>query len=455
MSVTALGTSKSGPSPAYSAAVWDAWGWHQADLGPHTVSAIDSKWVRFVGRSLGEKATEMTDGLVTWLAELFPRVTPPTGDLTPLADSVHDNMVTLWSMVANGLEPDAVEPPPNALLWPRKMIHARVPLGTLMRVYYVGHAMIWHRWVQPQLDELTATGVDTNVVSARLHALLFNYLDRAALRVAEQYHAARLELMETDQRAKQAAVYDILAGARPTPQLRTSLGFDLDEPHRAWILWLPNAAADLAPLLESMAERVHGVIRDSASASATLTLQNGQAEIWGWTSVHGSIGEGARAELARLCGTRPDQTARGSVFRLAVAAPADGVGGFRGGHEEASSLRTAMDRARSSPSVATSEEAGLAALLLADPQNAYRFAHRSLGPLAAPTRTAASLRSTLQVFLSHARSFQRTAERLGVHRNTVLQRIRRCETELGRQIDAGERDTAAALLILDWLPDND
>ena len=444
-------TTRAASSPA-SGAVWDAWGWHQADLGPHSVGATDAKRVRYIGRCLEEKADEMTDGLVKWLAELFPRVTPPTGDLTPLADSVHDNMVTMWAMVANGLEPDTVEPPPNALLWPRKMIHARVPLGTLMRVYYVGHAMIWHRWVQPQLADLAATGVDTTVVSARLHSLVFNYLDRAALRVAEQYHAARLELMETDQRAQRAAVYDILAGSRPTPPTRESLGFDIDEPHRAWILWLPTASADCAAMLMPMAERVHGALRGSGSARAALTLQNGQSEVWGWTSVRDPIEEHARGELERLCGTRPEHNGHGSPFRLAVAAPADGVSGFRGGHDEASALRTAMDRARCSPSVATSEEAGLAALLLADPQNARRFAHRSLGPLAAPTRSAESLRATLQAFLAQGRSYQRTAEHLGVHRNTILQRIRRCESELGGQVDAYERDIAASLLILDWLP---
>ena len=451
MSSTTSASKAAGP-PLSSAAVWDAWGWHQADLGPHTIGAADAKWVRFVGRCLGEKATEMTDGLVSWLAELFPRVTPPTGDLTPLADSVHDNMVTLWSMVANGLEPDAVEPPPNALLWPRKMIHARVPLGTLMRVYYVGHAMIWHRWVQPQLAELAATGIDTTVVSARLHGLVFNYLDRAALRVAEQYHVARLELMETDQRAQQAAVYDILAGAHPTTGVRQSLAFDVDQPHRAWILWLPRAAADLAPLLTSMAERVHGVLRSSASASATVTLQNGQSEVWGWSVGGDAIAERARDELDRLCRTRPEQNVYGAPFRLAISAPAEGVNGFRGAHEEASSLRTAMDRAQCSPAVATSEEAGLATLLLADPQNARRFAYRTLGALSSSARAVTSLRETLQAYLDSGRSHQRTAEHLGVHRNTVLQRIRRCESELGRSIGADERDIAAALLILDWLP---
>jgi hypothetical protein len=357
-------------------AVRESWGGSEVDLGPRTVSPDEARLVRHVGIRLGEQVPAMTEDIVAGLVGLFPRVGPPSGDVAALRNSVHDNMVTMWSMVAHGLEPADVNPPPNALLWPRKMIRARVPLGTLMRVYYVGCANIWHRWVQPQLIELAAAGVDTTVVAARLHSLVFTYLDQAAMRVAEQYHAERLALTGSEDRAQQAAVHDLLAGARVTPVLERAMRFPVDERQRAWILWLPPSAADLAPVLPSLAAGVHALI--GGESSAQLTTPHGPTEVWGWT--------------------------------------------------------------------------GLAALLVADPPNALRFARRHLGALAMSGERDAMLLTTLRAFLANACSFQHTSATLGVHRNTVLQRIRRCEAELGRPVTSSEPELAAALLILDWLP---
>lgn len=444
------------------ATVGTRWGSLQADLGPHALRPHDEQWVRHVGRRLGQQAAEITEGFVAWCAELFPRVRMPGGDLGPLNNSVHDNMVTMWAMVANGLEPEDVDPPPNALLWPRKMIQARVPLGTLMRVYYVGHAMIWHRWVQPELEELAARGVDTTIVSARLHSLSFNYLDRAALRVAEQYYTARMELANPSSRAQLDAVQDILAGAQLTPGTRQALGFPIDGAHRAWTLWLTPAAAGRWPGLAVLAQRVHAALGGSEGASG-LTIENGHCEIWGWTADPVELDGALLQELRQLLATNGEadphplparQVAAQRGLRLALGASCVGVPGFRDGHNEVRSLHAAMDRARSLPDrVMTCSEAGLAALLMSDPQGARRFAHRRLGALAAPTTTAETLRATLRHLLANGGSTQRTAEELGVHRNTVLHRLRRCEAELGHAVRDAEQELFAALLILDWLPE--
>ena len=72
---------------------------------------------------------------------------------------------------------------------------------------------------------------------------------------------------------------------------------------------------------------------------------------------------------------------------------------------------------------------------------------RLLGPADFP-----QARAILVAFLANACSFQHTSAALGVHRNTVLQRIRRCESELGRPVTSTEPELTAALMILDWLP---
>lgn len=434
--------------------VRETWGESEVVLGPRSLGPQDAELVRLVGRRLGGQVLAMTEDVVAGLVDIFPRVGPPCGDVPALRSSVHDNMVTMWSMVANGLEAADVNPPLNALLWPRKMIRARVPLGTLMRVYYVGHANIWHRWVHPQLIELAAGGADTTLVSARLHSLVFTYLDQAALRVAEQYYAERLELTGSEDRLQQAAVRDLLAGSRITPAIERAVRFPVAEQHRAWILWLPPTATDLGPVLPSLADGVHALL--GGRSSARLTTRHGPTEVWGWTGAPVAAPL-ATEKLARLLGLPPDAERAWTVTRrlprLVIAAPEAGAVGFRYGHEEAGAVRAAMDRAEAvSTNVMTSEEAGLAALLVADPPSARRFARRHLGTLAASGQRDATLLTTLRTFLANAGSFQRTAAALGVHRNTVLKRIRRCEAELGRPVTSSEPELTAALLILDWLP---
>lgn len=79
------------------------------------------------------------------------------------------------------------------------------------------------------------------------------------------------------------------------------------------------------------------------------------------------------------------------------------------------------------PLAAHHPAAGLAALI--PPVEAEAHAHTLLAPLGAP------LRDTLRCWLSLHGNWDRTAVALSVHRNTVRQRIGRCATLLGTDLD--------------------
>jgi DNA-binding PucR family transcriptional regulator len=90
-------------------------------------------------------------------------------------------------------------------------------------------------------------------------------------------------------------------------------------------------------------------------------------------------------------------------------------------------------------------------VLLRDRDAARAFAAEELSELAAETRAAAELRETLSAFFATGHDQSRTAEILGVHRNTVAKRLRRAEANLGRPITSRPRELEAALLIADVL----
>jgi DNA-binding PucR family transcriptional regulator len=90
-------------------------------------------------------------------------------------------------------------------------------------------------------------------------------------------------------------------------------------------------------------------------------------------------------------------------------------------------------------------------MLTQNPEEARRFVARELGDLAAEDKAVARLRDTLRVFLEEGGSFQATALRLGVHKNTVAYRVRRAEELLGRRVRERrlELETALRLAPLD------
>ncbi|MFF1559382.1 helix-turn-helix domain-containing protein [Streptomyces sp. NPDC058279] len=111
-------------------------------------------------------------------------------------------------------------------------------------------------------------------------------------------------------------------------------------------------------------------------------------------------------------------------WRLGVSAPA-APGALATADAQA---RRALERAEAArTALARHSEAGLPGLL--DPAEARAHAEALLAPLT-PAQTA-----TLRGWLAHHGSWDRSAAALGVHRNTVRQRIARAATLLGRDLD--------------------
>lgn len=155
-----------------------------------------------------------------------------------------------------------------------------------------------------------------------------------------------------------------------------------------------------------------------------------------WYAVH-ARGAGDPRALAAALGTVLLDPREGGVrlltdrepqaqpgWRLGVSAPAAPdalpVAGAQAGR--------ALDRAEAARTpLVRHSEAGLAGLV--DPSEARAYAGALLAPLD-PDR-----RATLRAWLGHHGSWDRTAAALGVHRNTVRQRIARAAALLGRDLD--------------------
>ncbi|MET9696155.1 PucR family transcriptional regulator [Streptomyces sp. NPDC006529] len=179
---------------------------------------------------------------------------------------------------------------------------------------------------------------------------------------------------------------------------------------------------------------------DEATALTRLLLDGDPAEALGpgpWYAVH-ARGAGDPRALAAALGTvllDPRESAGvrlltdrdpdpQSGWRLGVAAPA-GPAELRGAAAQA---RRALERAEAARiPLARHTPGGIGALL--DPAEARAHAEALLAPLS-PAHA-----DTLRAWLAHHGSWDRSAAALGVHRNTVRQRIARCAALLALDLD--------------------
>ncbi|MFK0255600.1 helix-turn-helix domain-containing protein [Streptomyces sp. NPDC090445] len=199
-----------------------------------------------------------------------------------------------------------------------------------------------------------------------------------------------------------------------------------------------SVAAVLLTLLT--AERPAG---DDTAALARLLLGGSPAEVLGagpWYAVHargGGTDPDPRA-LAAALGTvlldpRPGPRVRLLTdrdpgpqpgWRLGVSAPAAPEALATADAQ----ARRALDRAEAARApLARHTEPGFAGLV--GEAEARAHAEALLAPL------APVLRETLRGWLAHHGSWDRSAAALGVHRNTVRQRVARCSVLLGRDLD--------------------
>ncbi|MFF4171043.1 PucR family transcriptional regulator ligand-binding domain-containing protein [Streptomyces sp. NPDC001744] len=179
----------------------------------------------------------------------------------------------------------------------------------------------------------------------------------------------------------------------------------------------PFAAADLAASLGTGLVETEGA-PGAGEGNATAALAEALGEA-GAARVSGA----APASVRLLLPASVPVTARPGWF-LGVSAPV-AAGDLPAADRQAARALRRAEATRSA--LVRHRPGGLAALV--DPDEAAAHARTLLAPLDEP------LRETLRAWLSLHGNWDRTATALGIHRNTVRQRITRCTALLDRDLD--------------------
>jgi DNA-binding PucR family transcriptional regulator len=259
----------------------------------------------------------------------------------------------------------------------------------------------------------------------------FEYLRTLTPDLIQWYAAERERWVRSAAALRNETVRALVAGERiDVATASRRLRYELERSHLAFVVCTDERAdgeRDL-DLLELEASRVAGALGNTTP----LLVPLGGHAVAAWV--------GSRGPLPAFPSVVDRQA------RAAFGRPGSSVDGFCRSHREALSARRVAQLAGRRPGTVTPfADVALTALTTADEDAARNFVVAELGPLAADDEDTRRLAETLRAYLEERSSPRRTAHRLGVHENTIKNRIRATEELRGRPADERVAETLVAL----------
>lgn len=154
----------------------------------------------------------------------------------------------------------------------------------------------------------------------------------------------------------------------------------------------------------------------AGAAGGPLVLRHAPRVLHAWVP---------RPEVGGTTEARVREVLRPTAVRAAFGAVGRDVAGFRESHDQALRARRVARLLRRAATLTTFEQVATLDLLTQDAPAAVRLARTTLGPLAADDDRARRLLVTLRAYFEEEGSYARAARRLGIHENTIADRVRR------------------------------
>jgi len=368
------------------------------------------------------------EGVVTTITAAIHRRVPELGDDHDLVratrESVADNLRLFGAIADRRIPADRIDLPALAVEYARRLAHRGVPLDALLRTYQTAHATIWRIW-----SRLVAERIDDPAAAGRALAesadAMFAFIELLSDRARDVFREEREQWARSSAAIRAETVRALLdGGAIDLTTAGGRLRYDLRRHHVAVLAWRAPGAErpgdDLERALSGVLDGLGG------GAPLVVSLTGGAAAGW----IGGAAAPDERAIVAALA----RRIGQGDL-RIAVGTAGGDLEGFRRSHREALHARRVAELAGGDRGLWAYDGLAVEALASVDADAARALVDRLLGPLLA-LPDGDQLRRTVQVFLEEQSRPRRAALRLGVHENTVANRVRRAERTLRRPLDA-------------------
>jgi hypothetical protein len=398
---------------------------------------ITAPEVRNAATRLLSDVSTLAQSMLEYLLERIPEAgaDPEIEGLT--LGSCSSNIEASLSMLRHGIPVSATEAPVTALEHARAMAARGHSVDVMLRFYRLGQAYFM-QLIHDGIGQLIADERAALGVLAELERFAFGYVDRISSQVAAEY-VAELDRRQNRARAVRAdAVRSLLAG-EPVQLAAAELALShrLAARQLAFVCWAEHADLDLAPAGAAVAAEL--------GSRRPLLVSDGAQALWGWVASTTPL-EPRPGGVSEAIG------ARGEPIHVAFGESHDGPAGFRESHEEALRTRRVVELAgRRAPSVTCFADVAVVDALSRDLVAARSLVARELGGLADDGPREREERAALLAVLDAQGGLAGAAAALGLHRNTVLQRVKRAEARRGRQASEGVLELHAALRLAETL----
>lgn len=329
-------------------------------------------------------------------------------------------------------EPVAANLSTEALLIVRDGFRRGLDESAVLDAYRVGTNVAWRSWMQTAFT-LTRDPDELCELLDVTSRSLTSFIDATIAGIGNQMQREREALTRGTHAERRETVALILDGAAITRQRAESrLGYRLEQNHTAAVIWGDQSTTNLADL-DAAAE---ALTRTEGGQRALSVLASAVTQ---WVWIPGPAGPdltGVAAAVDNLPGVQ-----------IAVGTTAAGIDGFRRSHLDAVSTQRMMMRLGSPQRVARFTDIELVALISAEPEQADRFITHTLGDFASAD---AELQQTALTFIHQQCNASRAAERMFLHRNTLLRRIARADESLPTPLADNSVRVAVALEALRW-----
>lgn len=359
--------------------------------------------------ALADRLTEVM------LDQVYSEVVDPTELRTPLSDATHEKVGCLFALISGTMTLDDMRPAAS-LAFASRVGRLGVSEQTFERSYRVGQEALWEWWMTVVEEHCAACGGSVPQFLRPSIPLLFGFVDRMLFLSLAEYHRAVAERSQTREHRRTRLLEQLLAGALEVPGADTErfIGYTFGRWHLCLVLDRGERAAD---------RRLAEDLRAASGAPRLLVLERPSASTTVWLGFDGPPSAASAGALSAAM--------RGSGRSVAVGQPRSGLAGFRATHAEA--LDVARVRAagpHSHEGVTWARDVGIEVLAIRDPTAARALVETELGPALRGGLLTDRVRETLEAWIVTGSNVG-AASRLGVHEQTVRNRLRRVEDALG------------------------
>lgn len=341
-----------------------------------------------------------------------------------IGECIRGTLRTEWAAFRDGVLPGRLPDIDATMI----VMAARVgDLASLQAGYRFAQMALWGSWF-----ELVEASVEDEELKRELlrhgSRYFFEYADLVSRYMAEGYQRGVERAAASGEHHRFQAIKSLLEG----DQLAHShVDIDLNQHHLGLVAW--GDGADVA-------------VRDLASglgrfAMLTLRLQNNW---WGWISGSQPLNPDEERQLREFDA--------GPGIRLAFGLEGYGEPGFRATNHQA--LR-AQWVAPAGSAVIHYQDVAVEALATEVQNDARAFVKRELRGLEDSSAASARLRETLDAYLAAELNAASAGAILGVHHQTVANRLRVIEERLGHPVGSRHLELAMALRLWSFLARGD